>query len=71
MTKLTDQFPRAGLECNFNLANGDSFIGFFDHGGAYDKSKIVSVKGGTLYFEQDAKGDNSYKNILSWEYVKK
>lgn len=71
MTKLTDQFPRAGLECTFYLNDGNSFIGFFDHGGAYDKSKITSVKGSNYYFEQDTKGESSFSNIISWEYIKK
>lgn len=70
MTKLTDQFPRANLECTFNLINGESFIGFFDHGGAYEKSKIMSIKGGTHYFEQDAIGGRAYSNITTWEYLK-
>lgn len=71
MTKLTDQFPRANLECTFYLTDNTSFIGFFDHGGAWDKSKIVSIKGGTHYFEQGAIGNRAYNNIISWEYVKK
>lgn len=71
MTKLTDQFPRANLECTFHLANGENFVGFYDHGGVWDKSKIVSIKGGTHYFEQDAIGDRAYINIVCWEYLKK
>lgn len=71
MTKLTDQFPRAGLECTFYLKDGQSFIGFYDHGGAYDKSKITGIKGNNYYFEQGAKDDNDFTNILSWEYLKR
>lgn len=71
MTKLTDQFPRSGPECIFHLKSGESFIGVYDHGGAYDKAKITSAKGSNHYFEQDAKEGSSFDNILSWEYKSK
>lgn len=71
MTKLKDQFPRAGQECKFFLITGEEFIGFFDHGGAYDPSKITSHIGGTHYFEQFAIGVHSYDNIAGWEYYTK
>jgi len=68
MTKLTDQYPRTGQECKFFLATGGEFIGFFDNGGALDKHSIRSSDGKGYFFEQGAEGDQSYSNIIGWEY---
>lgn len=69
MTRLEDQFPLAGRECKFFLKDGNNFIGFFDHGGAYDPSNIISEAGSNYYFEQKATGANSYDLVLGWEYT--
>jgi hypothetical protein len=71
MTTLEAQFPIAGRECRFYLRDESTFIGVFDHGGAREKSKIMSTDGKNLVFEQFAEGEKSYSNILGWEnYIK-